>query len=133
MPVVAKLRVKKLVRTVEDAIKRHRLEIYRDSDDTFEVVPSEWTKKTWRAEGSTRVTSYAAAIVKSAKQYPWVGPVLMSQSDWRLNYRTELLRGLVFRFAQFSETEFGTDHEHCSACMAKIMDRTIQARSIVAS
>ena len=68
--------------------------------------------------------SYARAVVEAAKLANWLGKVLAPERDSRLTDHLELLRGLTFHFATYTEKPFG-DHHHCSACWAKFMERDL--------
>lgn len=43
--------------------------------------------------------------------------------DWRLQGQEVYLQGASFRFKNFVEWDEGWDHEHCSFCWAKFMDK----------
>ena len=44
--------------------------------------------------------------------------------DWRLTGQEVSLAGRTFRFARWSETRPGWDHDHCDFCWAEISDDT---------
>jgi hypothetical protein len=81
--------------------------------------------KAWRREAEIfQFDSYARTVVEAAKQVEWLGRALTPPppADWRLTYHLELLRGQTFQLSVYTEECFG-DHDHCSACWAKIAER----------
>src|ERR1700676_658755 len=79
-------------------------------------------RKAWRHAGeSNGFESYARAVIEASRQIDWIGRTLSEQSDWRLSYQLELLRGLTFQFDLYEEQRYA-DHDHCSACSVKLAE-----------
>ena len=104
---------------------RERVELFGSRDRLYGFRISRRESETWQPVAeSGGYPSYARAVVEAAKEVGWLGRALAPEADWRMTYHLELLRGLTFHFATFTKERFG-DHDHCSACRAKFMERDL--------
>jgi hypothetical protein len=80
-------------------------------------------RKVWRQEQETSgFDSYARTVVEAARALDWLGRALSPDTDSRITYHLELLRGYVFEFSEYCERRFNSGHDHCSACWRKIAE-----------
>lgn len=99
---------------------REKLELFRSHDGQYGFRVWQRKRKEWRhPEEISHFESYAHALAGAARHINWVPRAFSSQSDSRLNYHLELLRGHRFTFCEYEE-EYNGDHDHCYVCWAKI-------------
>ena len=100
---------------------REKVELFGPRDGLYGFRVWKCQRKAWRRIRETcQLRSYARAVYEATGQTSWLASVLHAQSDPRLTYHLELLRGYAFRFALYDQERYIDIEYRCSACGNRI-------------
>ncbi len=95
---------------------REKVELFGPQDGLYGLRLWQIKRKAWRriAEACQH-DCYVSLAYDAGERVKWLRRLR--------SYELEHLRALTFERALYTEARFGGDHDHCSACWAKFMER----------